>query len=634
MQNEPSKTDRWEKAESRILLRDIFYLILVLWISVFVAESFFLNAKSTPFDRIFGYILVFIPLGTLNFLLHYLYRNWRIRHTGKLRSSLRYRLILAFLIVSIIPSMPIFLLTSSRVESVIGVFFDLDFRGAMEAAERLMTEWEKQSSLEFYRTIESRRNLILETFLRDGSGSYNTQAISDKINEKTDSVFLVENGSVIFLYGRSVKINNVEDNVMKSIENFGDESGVITINRNRYAVASLKVRPNTQLMILRRLYLNNVADESKYRQVHRLLNVDEERWEKVIPYSLRLSLAILYLGMIVADIIVAIVIARQISHPIVSLAAATRSVTEGKLDTRIELRAEGEIGILIESFNSMTEELQTLRSRLLHSLRVGAWQEVARRLAHEIKNPLTPIQLSSERMLRKLEKGERAGIDEAIRTGANTIIEQVNILKHLLEEFSDFARLPAPRPELQQIGPLIHESAELFRNFDGVHIELRIMDNLPAVWIDKNLFVGMMNNLIKNGLEAVKEFDTALDKKAVKEFDAPLDKKAVNEGGKSHEMPTTNDGAKDLGRLLISAVLHRQAGRRFVLLKVEDNGPGIPEEMRERIFEPYFSTKGEHGNGLGLAIVERAVLEHNARIYVNRSALGGAEFRILFPEGR
>src|SRR5690606_11743805 len=161
--------------------------------------------------------------------------------------------------------------------------------------------------------------------------------------------------------------------------------------------------------------------------------------------------------------------------------AATRAGTDGKLDTRIDLRAEGEIGILIESFNSMTEELQTLRSRLLHSLRVGAWQEVARRLAHEIKNPLTPIQLSSERMLRKLDRGNRDDLDDVVRTGANTIIEQVNVLKHLLEEFSNFARLPSPRPELVQIGPLIQESAELFRNIPGFDIEVRIMDNLPDI---------------------------------------------------------------------------------------------------------------------------------------------------------
>lgn len=604
MSNEGPRPDRWEKEESRILLRDVFYVILVLWISVFVAESFFLNEQSTTFDRIFGYIIVFIPLGTLNFLLHYLYRNRRIKRTGKLRSSLRYRLILAFLIVSIIPSLPIFLLTSSRVESVIGVFFDLDFRGAMDSADRMMSDWEREASSLFYESVRQRRSAIMSTFLKDSAGGFGSSLFDGMIQGKYDAVYLVDAGSPVLLYGPSLKTADLVQELVES-DLSGDRYGLVTVASRRYAFVSLPVRSEQQLVLVKRLYPGRSADELKYRQVNRLLNVDEARWEQVIPYSLRLSLAILYLGMIIADIIVAIVIARQISHPIVSLAAATRAVTEGKLDTRIDLRAEGEIGILIDSFNSMTEELQTLRSRLLHSLRVGAWQEVARRLAHEIKNPLTPIQLSSERMLRKLDKGNRADLDAIVRTGANTIIEQVNVLKHLLEEFSNFARLPAPRPELLQIGPLIHESADLFRNVPGVEIEVRVMNNLPDVWIDKTLFVGMMNNLIKNGIEAVYE-----------------------------KFPDGQESQQKQGRIVISAVLHRQAGRRFVLLKVEDNGPGIPEDMRESIFEPYFSTKGEHGNGLGLALVERAVLEHNARIYVNRSASGGAEFRILFPEGK
>jgi nitrogen fixation/metabolism regulation signal transduction histidine kinase len=604
MPNEAPRIDRWEKEESRILLRDILYVILVLWISVFVAESFFLNEQSTPFDRIFGYIIVFIPLGTLNFLLHYLYRNRRIRRTGKLRSSLRYRLILAFLIVSIIPSLPIFLLTSGRVESVIGVFFDLDFRGAMESAEHMMSDWESEAARDFYNAIQKRRSAVVSIFLKDTGGKFGPELFDGLLRESYDAVYLVERSSPFLLYGPALKTGDMVPMLVQRGA-VDDDYGVLTVDLRRFAFVSLTIRPEMQLVILKRLYPGRSEDELKYRQVNRLLNVEEARWEKVIPYSLRLSLAILYLGMIIADIIVAIVIARQISHPIVSLAAATRAVTEGKLDTRIELRAEGEIGILIDSFNSMTEELQTLRSRLLHSLRVGAWQEVARRLAHEIKNPLTPIQLSSERMLRKLDRSSRDDLVKVVRTGANTIIEQVNVLKHLLEEFSNFARLPSPRLELMQIGPLIHESVELFRNIPGVHIEVRVMDNLPDVWIDKTLFIGMMNNLVKNGIEAIYE-----------------------------KFPDGQEPSEKNGRIVISAVLHRQANRRFVLLKVEDNGPGIPEELRDRIFEPYFSTKGEHGSGLGLALVERAVLEHNARIYVSRSSAGGAEFRILFPEGK
>lgn len=599
MKNE-RKPDRWEKEESRILLRDIVYVIIVFWISVFVAESTFLKPESTPFDRIFGYILVFVPLGTLNFFLHYLYRNRRIRRTGKLRSSLRYRLIIAFFIVSIIPSMPIFLLTSGRVESIISVLFGLDFRGGMESAERMMGEWEKQASVLLFERVRLMRPAVLAAFPDRQGVRYPPELFDGLLRDSDDAAVLASADEHRVVYGKIGRLDAESSHVHGSS---GDDNfGVTSVDDRRYAFVSLaRGRPGSRLLILKRLYPHQVADESKYRKVYQLLTVEESRWEKVIPYSLRLSLAILYLGMIVADLIIAILLARQISHPIVSLAAATRAVTEGHLDTRIDLRSEGEIGILIESFNSMTDELQSLRSRLLHSLRVGAWQEVARRLAHEIKNPLTPIQLSSERMLRKLGKGDARAMEDVVRTGANTIIEQVNVLKHLLEEFSNFARLPAPRLELQQIGPLIQESIELFRNIPDVKIELRVAESLPDIWIDKTLFIGMMNNLVKNGIEAASE--------------------RVSERGEGE------------GRLLVQAVMHRQTGRRFVLLTVEDNGAGVPEELRESIFEPYFSTKGEHGNGLGLALVERAVLEHNARIYVSRSSMGGAEFRILFPEG-
>ncbi len=302
--------------------------------------------------------------------------------------------------------------------------------------------------------------------------------------------------------------------------------------------------------------------------------------------------------MILISIIVAILLARQISNPIVSLAAATRQVTEGKLDTRLDIKSEGEIAILIQSFNTMTEELQTLRSRLLHSLRVAAWQEVARRLAHEIKNPLTPIQLSAERMLRKIKQNNLLELEKVVQTCSNTIIEQVHVLKHLLEEFSNFTRLPSAKLELQSLPSIVKESVDLYRNVSGIILEYRYQENIPKLYLDKNLIIGMMNNLLKNSIEAI------------------------------HEKYKENPQKK--GIILVTITVQKKMGKQYVILKVEDNGIGIPEELREKIFEPYFSTKENYGSGLGLAIVERAVMEHNARIQVLQSSLGGAEFRIIF----
>ncbi|MCX7809543.1 MAG: ATP-binding protein [Leptospiraceae bacterium] len=587
-----NKEDKWKQEEDRILFRDIFYLFIVLWLSVFIAEYFFLDKNATPFDRIFGYIIIFLPLGTLNFLLHYLYRNRKIQLTGKLRSSLRYRLILAFLLVSIIPAMPIFLLTSSNVESIISVFFKLDLKGGMESAEEMLLYHENEFAKRFYDDILKNKNEIIyyinniENIKKDKFIKF----INRWLDENTDAIYVYDNLTLVKIYGTNLLKT-------KQIENFRDSYIVALIGNMKYVVVKIPLNQNMNILLLKKIYKNYEIYESKFRNVYSLLSKKEERFSEVIPYNLRLSLAILYLAMIVVAIIVAILLARQISHPIVSLAAATRKVTEGNLDIRIDEKSEGEIAILIQSFNSMTEELQTLRSRLLHSLRVAAWQEVARRLAHEIKNPLTPIQLSAERMLRKLEQNNIEDLKKAVRSGSNTIIEQVNVLKHLLEEFSNFTRLPSAKLELQNIVPLVKESTDLFKNIPDVIIEVRAQDNLPKLYLDKNLFIGMMNNLLKNAVEAVKEKYKDNTKKGV---------------------------------VLVSITTQKRMGKMFVILKVEDNGPGIPDELKEKIFEPYFSTKEGYGSGLGLALVERAVMEHNARILVLDSSLGGAEFRIIF----
>ena len=587
-----NKEDKWKQEEDRILFRDIFYLFIVLWLSVFIAEYFFLDKNATPFDRIFGYIIIFLPLGTLNFLLHYLYRNRKIQLTGKLRSSLRYRLILAFLLVSIIPAMPIFLLTSSNVESIISVFFKLDLKGGMESAEEMLLYHENEFAKRFYDDILKNKNEIIyyinniENIKKDKFIKF----INRWLDENTDAIYVYDNLTLVKIYGTNLLKT-------KQIENFRDSYIVALIGNMKYVVVKIPLNQNMNILLLKKIYKNYEIYESKFRNVYSLLSKKEERFSEVIPYNLRLSLAILYLAMIVVAIIVAILLARQISHPIVSLAAATRKVTEGNLDIRIDEKSEGEIAILIQSFNSMTEELQTLRSRLLHSLRVAAWQEVARRLAHEIKNPLTPIQLSAERMLRKLEQNNIEDLKKAVRSGSNTIIEQVNVLKHLLEEFSNFTRLPSAKLELQNIVPLVKESTDLFKNIPDVIIEVRAQDNLPKLYLDKNLFIGMMNNLLKNAVEAVKE--------------------------------KYKDNTKK-GIVLVSITTQKRMGKMFVILKVEDNGPGIPDELKEKIFEPYFSTKEGYGSGLGLALVERAVMEHNARILVLDSSLGGAEFRIIF----
>ncbi len=606
----PLSTLTWQQEEYRIYVRDIVFLVLIIVFSVFIAEQFLLTDEPTLVDRIFSYLLIFIPLGTLNLIAHYYYRNRRIRLTGNLRSSMRYRLSIAFMLVAVIPSIPIFLISSNMVEKLVDEIFQVDLANSLESARIVLDYYRQEEDRQFFDRLQTHNP---DLFRNSGPGR-------DLIQN------LFARG--ILLPGQDYAGLQTGEKMAYETTPFFDRSGVqafqpsgrrgvsrreTTFPGGDYLFYRFELATDGDYLILgRRLHPGVENHYQSFSSIYARFK-DESRWREKVSSTLRLGLGLLYVFMICFALILAIVIARQISRPIVMLAAATRSVTDGNLDTRLDIEARGEMGILIDSFNLMTAELKSLRRRLLHSQRLAAWREVARRLAHEIQNPLTPIQLSAERMLRRLDHPEKGKLDRVVRSGAITIVEQVDILKHMVREFVEFARLPAARPSLQSFEAIVEEAVNLYRSLKDINIQMRSSGNLPEILVDKNIIMGMITNLIKNAAESIRpprEDNTTPE---------PID-------------PNDTVEIPIIGTIRVSTRLIRQMGRSFVEFKVEDSGPGVDEELRDRIFEPYFSTKGDHGNGLGLSLVEKAVLEHNARITVGQSReLGGAEFKVLFP---
>ena len=224
---------------------------------------------------------------------------------------------------------------------------------------------------------------------------------------------------------------------------------------------------------------------------------------------------------------------------------------------------------------------------LMRAQKIAAWREVARRLAHEIKNPLTPIQLSAERIRKKYaEKGR--DLDEIVEEGTAAIVSEVATLKNLVDEFTRFARLPAPNPVATSLQDVIAASLSLY---NGVHSKVTITPvfdpDLPRVLLDPDQMRRVLVNLLDNAVEAM--------------------------GGQ--------------GRVTIEA---RRDPSGTVRLEVADDGPGIRDEDRDRLFLPYFSTK-KKGTGLGLAIVHRIVSDHHGRIRVEDNRPRGARFVIELP---
>ena len=250
--------------------------------------------------------------------------------------------------------------------------------------------------------------------------------------------------------------------------------------------------------------------------------------------------------------------------------------------------------VLTRSFNEMTVQLEQARVERESAQRAAVWGEVARRLAHEIKNPLTPIQLSAERLQMKLASKLDADSAAMLERATRTIIEQVGAMKNMVNDFRDYARLPPPVAKPIDLNALVAEVLDLYA--DGpVTVSAELDPILPPVLADADQIRQILHNLIKNAGEAMQ------DKVSLRET-APV------------------------------TVTTRLAGR-MAKLTVADRGTGVPAAILNRAFEPYVTTKAK-GTGLGLAIVQKIVADHGGTITrANRPAEagGGAEVIVQLP---
>jgi nitrogen fixation/metabolism regulation signal transduction histidine kinase len=276
----------------------------------------------------------------------------------------------------------------------------------------------------------------------------------------------------------------------------------------------------------------------------------------------------------------------QISKPVERLAIYSRKLAQGEWDEPLNISSVSELQTLVEALDRMRQDLTTYRDKLVTSERHAAWSQMARTVAHEVKNPLTPIAVSIADLKRSYDN-QRPDFPEILDQAVRTISDEVDTLKRLLQEFSDFARLPAPAFAPCGLSVLMADLAALY-NRDVADGRLRFSppEREITVSADAGQIRQALINLIKNGLEAV-------------------------------------DGA---GQVVVMAA----AGGDRVELSVSDTGPGLSAEQRTQLFQPGFTTK-PHGSGLGLTIVERIVNEHRGAITVDSSTGTGTTFRIRLP---
>jgi len=272
--------------------------------------------------------------------------------------------------------------------------------------------------------------------------------------------------------------------------------------------------------------------------------------------------------------------ARQIARPVKALARGTEQVAGGNLDVSIDVDAPDELGHLIGAFNRMTADLKNSKNDLIRAERVAAWQGIARRLAHEIKNPLTPISLAMHRIEKRTD-------DPATADSIATVLEEVDNLTRLADEFSLYARLPEPAFETVDLGDLLRSVVDLYVDRNRVTVN-RPDSKTGEHWrvrADSGQMRQVLANVVKNAVAAM------------------------------------------AGKGVLTVRLNRNAG--LVTATVADTGPGLPEPV-DQIFEPYFTTRST-GTGLGLAIARKIVEDHGGRLEAANNESGGAAISLTLP---
>jgi signal transduction histidine kinase len=296
-------------------------------------------------------------------------------------------------------------------------------------------------------------------------------------------------------------------------------------------------------------------------------------------------------GGIVLAILLSSWASARVTRPVVQLARAAQDVASGNWSTSVQVEGHDEVAQLAEAFNRMTSELLAQKERLVQTERVAAWRELARRLAHELKNPLFPLQLTVENLIRAREQSPEM-FEEIFRESSQTLLAEISNLKGIIGRFSEFSKMPQPHLQRVQVNEIVEAVARLFQaQFEAqgrgaIQCQMQLDRRLDPIAADPELLHRALSNLVLNAMDAMPK-------------------------GGTLTLRTRPDDGK-------------------VVVEVADTGSGLTREECERIFTPYYTSK-QHGTGLGLAIVQSVISDHGGRISVHSEPGKGTTFVIELP---
>lgn len=423
------------------------------------------------------------------------------------------------------------------------------------------------------------------------------QNIGDKeslssADEELLSYYLIKFSNVFFT---DLNIFDVDGELLASSRKNIFEMGLFSTKANTFAYNQINRLQNAQFIHREKIGLlsffsayaiikNDAGKTLGYLNIPYFARQDE--MEKEISFFIGAIINV-YVVLFLLSVFVAIIISRLIAEPLQLIRSRLGNIALGKPNAPIEWKSNDEIGLLIKEYNGMIRQLEESAEKLARSERESAWREMARQVAHEIKNPLTPMKLSVQH-LQKTWKESPEDFEQRLKKFTQNLVEQIDTLSNIANEFSDFAKMPRPQTQELDIFKIAQQSIEFFKPTTKAHFILQKKSENTMVLADKDQMLRVFNNLLKNAIQAIE----------------------IEEDG------------------LIEVLISKEG--EMIQVSIRDNGSGIDEELKEKIFIPNFTTKTS-GMGLGLAMVKNIICSHGGKIWFESQAQKATTFFFTLP---
>ena len=580
-----------------IIISSFFCIFLgILTFLTFINEGFIpLNDENLQ-------ILLIIDILLLIIFFYLIFRNfYRLYYTGKrnkkgAQTNLRY--ISLFSLFTFIPSLLVAIFSLFIFNFGIQKYFDQQITKAVNNSYDVAKNYLEDSRENVISDV-----ILMSTGLNRASNlfysnprSFNRIIRAEKLLRKIDDVYLIDSAGNILI--SDVIDPNVEL-IIPTEKNFNDalEGKTVIVSNNLENKTTVMIKLSS--LVDTYLYISRDIDPA----ILRYLNETEQAVSFYYSVEnsqtgIKITFAIIYIIVVTLLLFLstalAITFARRLTLPIVNLISASEDISKGKLSAKVpETEVDEEFKMLNKNFNSMIERLKQQQEKLLTAERYSAWEAVARKLAHEIKNPLTPIQLSIDRMRERYSKKISEGSDEFERY-LQTINRQIKDIEKLENEFSSFARMPRPIMKPLDVNKLILRSFDLAKMSSKNKMNLQNKNQESKIKGDEEQLNRVFINLLKNSEEALNE-----KRSKIQDFK-----------GKINVEITSNN--------------------HYIVVRISDNGPGI-SDIRKAM-NPYYTTKLK-GTGLGLPIVNKIINEHSGDIsIINNNNKDGLTITIKLPK--